>query len=202
MYKVFFNQRKLIISREDKSLISRGNLIYYHDSADNLKSLIHFFYNRPSFQKLIIFGDDPYQILIGLKSALPVIKAGGGIVLNDVDDVLFIFRRGKWDLPKGKKEPHESEQDCAIREVKEECGIKSLEITGKLPVSYHIYELKGEIVLKETHWYKMFTTEKELSPQTEEDITRAEWFERGQIDEVLQNTWGLVSELIHDSGMN
>ena len=41
---------------------------------------------------------------------LPNVIAGGGKVYNDKDQVLFIYRNDKWDLPKGKIEINESKK--------------------------------------------------------------------------------------------
>jgi hypothetical protein len=38
----------------------------------------------------------------GLKEEMQLIVAGGGLVYTDNQTVLLIYRRGKWDLPKGK----------------------------------------------------------------------------------------------------
>ena len=43
------------------------------------------------------------------------IIAGGGIVENEERKILFQFRRGKWDLPKGKLEEGETIENCASK---------------------------------------------------------------------------------------
>jgi len=101
-----------------------------------------------------------------------LIRAGGGLVENEKGEVLFMFRRGKWDLPKGKLDPGETLESCALREVKEETGVSQLELIQFLLVTEHEYEERGLFILKETHWYRMKTTSHEsLIPQTEEDIS-------------------------------
>ena len=52
------------------------------------------------------------------------IQAGGGLVENEKGEILFMFRKGKWDLPKGKLDPGESYESCALREVQEETGYR------------------------------------------------------------------------------
>ena len=87
-----------------------------------------------------------------------------------------MFRRGKWDLPKGKLDPGESLETCAQREVKEETGISHLELIRFLLVTEHEYEERGKLILKETHWWLMKTSgNQKLIPQTEEDITELKW---------------------------
>ena len=58
----------------------------------------------------------------------PVVRAAGGVLLRDGvqgAEVLVIHRSryGDWTLPKGKCEPGESDEDCALREVQEETGL-------------------------------------------------------------------------------
>ena len=68
-----------------------------------------------------------------------MVEAAGGLVFNKDGDILMIFRNGKWDLPKGKLEIGESIEECAIREVEEECGISGLIIEKKIKDTYNIY---------------------------------------------------------------
>lgn len=70
-----------------------------------------------------------------LKNKIKLIKAAGGLVKNGDGDYLFIYRLGKWDLPKGKVEDNEKMREAAVREVEEECGIK-INYLGKK--NYHI----------------------------------------------------------------
>ena len=50
------------------------------------------------------------------------IKTAGGIVLKD-DKILFIYKRGRWDLPKGKVEENASSRKTAKIEISEETGL-------------------------------------------------------------------------------
>ena len=56
------------------------------------------------------------------------IIAAGGLVTNKHNELLMIFRRAKWDLPKGKLDEGESIEACAVREVEEETGIKNISL--------------------------------------------------------------------------
>ena len=127
-----------------------------------------------------------------------MIEAAGGLVFNKDGDILMIFRNGKWDLPKGKLEIGESVEECAIREVEEECGISGLIIENKIKDTYHTYFLEGESILKKTYWYKMNTdSDGELVPQIEEGITKVSWVGKDQISEKLTNSYGNISDVLN-----
>ena len=132
-----------------------------------------------------------------LKSQLVLIKAAGGLVRNEEGKYLFIFRRGKWDLPKGKIDEGEKTKAAAVREVEEECGIRIDEVDGKLAKTYHIYEQDHQVILKKTTWYSMMTTSnQDLVPQLEEDITEAKWLSPSELEPVKQNTFPLILDVI------
>ena len=129
-------------------------------------------------------------------AAYKLIKAAGGLVYNNKNQLLMIFRNGKWDLPKGKLEVGENIEQCAIREVGEECGISELLITQQLQETYHTYEIKGQKILKRTYWFKMLSTYKgNLVPQNEEGITEVVWVDEEDIAEKLENSFGNIVEL-------
>jgi 8-oxo-dGTP pyrophosphatase MutT (NUDIX family) len=109
---------------------------------------------------------------------------------------LFIYRRGKWDLPKGKLDEGENFEAAAIREVKEECGIKQIELGELYHISYHIYEENKEWILKQTNWYLMKSEDVALVPQLSEGITDIAWFQKAQFERVLQNTYASIAEII------
>ena len=128
-----------------------------------------------------------------------MIEAAGGLVFNKDEQILMIFRKGKWDLPKGKLEEGENKKQCAIREVEEECGIVGLDIIEKLLETYHTYNMDGEEVLKKTYWYKMKTDySAKLIPQLEEGITKVSWVDKDQISKKLKNSYGNISDVLNE----
>ncbi len=130
-----------------------------------------------------------------------LIKAGGGLVENEKNEVLFIFRRGKWDLPKGKLDRGETLEQCAIREVKEETGIKELKPIRFLLTTVHEYEERGVEILKESHWWLMKTEGNQpLKPQIEEGITEIKWIRPPDFKIVLQNTYPLILDVLRAAG--
>jgi len=61
------------------------------------------------------------------RSARRVVEGAGGVVINDVGDVLLIrHRNGSWVFPKGHIESGESKVDAAVREVEEEAGVQAV----------------------------------------------------------------------------
>ncbi|MDC3306153.1 NUDIX domain-containing protein [Flavobacteriales bacterium] len=126
-----------------------------------------------------------------------LIEAAGGLVYNYENQLLMIFRNGKWDLPKGKLEEGENIKECAIREVEEECGISGLSISRPLQDTYHVYELNAQKILKRTYWFEMKTDFKgNLTPQTEEGITKVCWVNKEDIAQKLENSFGNIIELL------
>jgi len=127
------------------------------------------------------------------------IIAAGGIVTNTEGKILMIFRREKWDLPKGKMDKGETIAQCAVREVEEETGLKDILLGDFLLITEHQYQdpwLKTEVI-KETHWYRMkIIKEQKLIPQTEEDITDIRWVNREELNECLQHTYANIITVI------
>ncbi len=194
MYKVFVNDTPIILStRKDI-----GNIYFSIPIAEaNIVQIIKNI--KKGTLKYVNLYDLKRDRLIELfKRQIKPIEAGGGIVKNQNGEMLFIFRKGKWDLPKGKLEKGERIEEAALREVEEETGVQSLKITDKTPhITYHVMKKKGEYRLKVTHWFQMETNDKqELTPQKEEDITKAEWKSPQAYDQVLKNSYGNIKLLL------
>ena len=132
-------------------------------------------------------------------SSYKLIEAAGGLVQNQNDEWLFIHRNGMWDLPKGKLEKGESIEECAVREVAEECGIDEPTIEKPLSPTYHTYELKGKRILKKTYWYLMKSSDtSELIPQTEEGITEVKWVSTAEAKILSEASFGSIQEVIKE----
>lgn len=130
------------------------------------------------------------------KQEVAHIPAAGGVVNNDKGELLLIYRKGKWDLPKGKLDPGEEAEEAALREVEEETGVQELILDGFLCHSYHLYRdphagpADRGWALKTTWWYLMSTlSNAPLVPQAEEQISEVRWFSRAELQDLdLLNT--------------
>lgn len=129
-----------------------------------------------------VYTENQYQLienqaeLENLLQKSTYIRAAGGWVINKNGEVLMIFRRGKWDLPKGKVENGELDEQAALREVWEETGIKAEIIDNQYISTWHTYQMNGLNMLKETRWFRMTANANQnLKPQTEEDIESTQW---------------------------
>lgn len=129
---------------------------------------------------------------------MKIIVAGGGLLLNENKELLMIFRRGFWDLPKGKLDDGETIEACALREVEEETGVAHLELGGLLGITRHQYfdpYIKEEVI-KETHWYSMNVKGRPaLIPQREEDITDIRWVPLQEVPALLENSFDTIREI-------
>lgn len=128
--------------------------------------------------------------------------AAGGLVLNSNKELLLIFRRGKWDLPKGKMEETETIEDCAIREVKEETGLQQLEIKQFIGTTTHDYFdnwLKQDVT-KISHWYLMETHSTSLLvPQKNEDIEEAKWVKTSELGKYIEETYPNIIQILKEA---
>jgi 8-oxo-dGTP pyrophosphatase MutT (NUDIX family) len=130
-----------------------------------------------------------------------LIKAGGGLVRNGEGRYLFMLRRGVWDLPKGKLDPGETIEQCAVREVGEETGLQGVQLEGPLVITYHTYDESGKHILKETHWFRMSVSDTTgLKPQQEEQITELRWVAADGTKEVLSHTFPSIRDVIQCAG--
>ena len=195
MYKVFVNDKPLFLTNE----ISKETdfQLFLLESIDIEQLIIKMFQNK--IQKASLYYPDEKAILKKLKEKIPVCKAGGGLVFNKKGEVLFIFRNGKWDLPKGGIERGEEIAETAIREVEEETGVDKLEITRKLQKTYHVFKRNGKYKLKITHWFEMQTNFKGTPfPQANEGIEKAVWLNPEQIKEALKNSYENIKLLFEE----
>jgi 8-oxo-dGTP pyrophosphatase MutT (NUDIX family) len=203
--KVYFNDKPLFladaVTPDIEPYVHHDDAIYIDEfSSPGIKSMIH-----EMRQEKVHAGIFLHQDLDALKKAFfkkfQIVPAAGGLVTNEAGKILFIFRRGKWDLPKGKLNKKESIESAAVREVEEETGLKGVTIKNKLLDTWHTYDESGHHILKETSWYLMDVAgEQHLVPQTEEQITSIEWADPSALKKYFSNTYHAIEDVLHKAG--
>ncbi|REC52621.1 MULTISPECIES: NUDIX hydrolase [Chryseobacterium] len=196
MYKVFVNEKKLLLSKQSENL--EKTLGY--ENVTSLEIALDLLENT-SVKELNVFGENIDEIWAEFQKLFRIIEAAGGIVNNPDGEILFIKRLGKWDLPKGKMEKGESREESAVREIEEETGLSNVELVRFINTTYHIYiERNGDKVLKCTHWFEMnFDGEDTSKPQIEEGITEVAWKNTTQIeDEVFPSTFKNIKLIVKE----
>jgi 8-oxo-dGTP pyrophosphatase MutT (NUDIX family) len=194
MTRIYFNDKAIEISSQPYETVAAGKQVYIidTDAAERTGEAIE---KIKDYREVILAGDEE-KIWQQFTKRFFLIKAAGGFVYDN-DKVLFIFRKGKWDLPKGKLDEGESLETCAVREVEEETGLKNVVFEKPLAVTYHTYSEKGKDILKETHWYFLKADSSQpLSPQTIEDIEECKWTNINNLEFYLANTYPLVKEVV------
>lgn len=145
----------------------------------------------------VLYSSDLKTLKVLFFASFTLIQAAGGLVENERGEQLIIYRRGKWDLPKGKMDEGETPAQCAVREVEEETGLKQIQLQQPLTTTYHIYSEKGEAILKETFWFKMKVTgEQVLIPQAEEDIEAVKWILPSAWSDYAKESYPSIREVI------
>ncbi len=199
IYKVHFENRFIIISPEPDRLQKYGLFHKFYDTNE-LYKLISTFQANKEITSINIYGPDIKFIWKIFRIYFTEVGAAGGLVKHKSGRYLFIEKNGKWDLPKGHIEPGEPAEDCAIREVQEECGINNHIIIKPLDPSYHTYMWEGISYLKKTSWFLMSYNDEIIShPQFEEGITKVQWMFPDEISKIKNLAWVSLSDLINNS---
>lgn len=141
-----------------------------------------------NLDSVTILTENKKEVKDFIKSRFTVIKAAGGVVTKG-QKVLFIFRMGKWDLPKGKFDKGETPQECAVREVEEECAIK-VKLGPEICKTWHTYTHNRKSILKKTYWYAMENqNDSAMKPQKEEGIEDIRWLTHHEAKVALVNSY-------------
>lgn len=202
MYKVFFNDRNVFLTDNfSRNFQEKYGLFMKYMEKGELIEMVDIFSKLNKVRTLTIFHYDIEMLQKVFSSCFINIKAAGGVIKNKAGEILFIYRRGKWDLPKGKLDEGESFEQAAVREVGEETGLEKVQIVQPLMSTYHTYEYKGGMALKKTYWYEMdWKGEGSPKPQTEEDIEELRWFKPEELFIPFQNTFPLIIDLFRYMG--
>lgn len=198
MIKLFVND-KVILLTSNFDEITFDNLTRIHQLRYRkiLVGEVKNFIKSRKDKQLILIHSDLKKLKNVFFESFPIIIAAGGMVMNQKHQFLFILRRGKWDLPKGKMDEGEKKRETALREVEEETGIGNLEIIKKIGNTYHMFTSKHRWVVKKSVWYEMKSSSLQKPvPQTDEDITEAKWLGRDQIEKSLKNSYPNIKDLV------
>lgn len=207
--KIFINDKPLdILAPEEVNPKKSFERIYdtpndlpsfkgFHDdvlikepSKDVVIKLLYLLRTRKlkDLDSITLVSEEKASLKAFIKSRYAIIKAAGGIVTKE-DKVLFIFRLGKWDFPKGKFEKKESASECAKREVEEECNIK-VKLGPPIAKTWHTYTQNRKNILKKTYWYAMdCLSDEKMKPQNEEGIEEVKWLSHQEAKTALVNSY-------------
>ena len=187
MYKVFFNQKPLILTDKIQYISDTEPLLFikYTSVTQIIKAL-----KSSKNSKVFLYHKDMDKLWKGFKKKFPIVEAAGGLVKRTDNKLLFIFRNNKWDLPKGGVEKKELIINAAKREVTEETGVSDIIVEKKISETYHIFKKGKRFRLKKTYWFKMSTTYMgKTNPQTEEGIEKTKWVSNKNIEDILNDAF-------------
>jgi 8-oxo-dGTP pyrophosphatase MutT (NUDIX family) len=203
--KIYINNKPLIVTNSAenyiiKNPVSAGYLFLKGASPQNFRLAQQHLENHLN-QGVIIEAISVEALQAICDEIFPPVLAAGGVVTNQDGDILMIFRRGRWDLPKGKLDPGEKLEDCAIREVIEETGLPSVSLGDKICKTNHVYARDGQQYLKVTHWYQMSADKAfRLYPQLEENIIEVKWVSPENLGLYLHLSYEAIKEVLQHSG--
>ena len=196
MYKVFFNQKPLILTSKIIKSSDSNPLIHIKYSSKNqiLKAV-----KSKKTESVYIYHKNIKKLWEIFTKKFPIIDAAGGLVERSDGKILFIYRNNRWDLPKGGVEKKELIIEAAQREVKEETGLADLIVISKIGETYHIFKKGKNFRLKRTYWFKMKSDyQGELLPQEEEGIISAEWINKKRIPEIFKNAYENIKKIVNE----
>ena len=196
MYKVFFNQKPLILTSKILESSDSNPLIHIKFSSKNqiLKAV-----KSKKTESVYIYHKNIKKLWEIFTKKFPIIDAAGGLVERSDGKILFIYRNNRWDLPKGGVEKKELIIEAAQREVKEETGLADLIVISKIGETYHIFKKGKNFRLKRTYWFKMKSDyQGELFPQEEEGIISAEWINKKRIPEIFKNAYENIKKIVNE----
>lgn len=193
MYTIFVGDKPIVLTTKVEQ---ETDFKSYLLKSVNIGKVIKTLANK-DLKAVHLVGKNPDKLLKHFLRLLPNVVAGGGKAYNAKNEILFIYRNDKWDLPKGKTEGKESIEETAVREVEEETGVEGLKIIKPLPTTYHIFKRNGKHKIKVTYWFEMQTDfDGELVPQEKEGITKVEWLDNKASQQALKNSYANIRILV------
>lgn len=195
MYNIYIKKSLLVLapnSKVDKlkKKYPKAKLRKFTGGKSQLLDVIKSLESSGDKKSIILHSKEYKELKRKFKSLYQVVDAAGGLVINQKGEGLFIYKRGKWDLPKGKIEPNESLEQAAVREVEEETGVSQLSLGQTLCKTKHTYKTRsGKRAIKRSFWYLMHAPKQAVVPQAEEDIEKVKWIEPRKFDKEQQNLY-------------
>lgn len=201
MHKIYFEKRAIIICTPDDQALTDPNVIQFSLGENiDIHTLVGMVETSDSLHRVCIVTDDIEDTYHKVCAEFLEVNAGGGLVSNRRGDYLLISRNGLWDLPKGHQDPGEDISVTALREVQEETGIDDLILRELICITDHCYKRDGIWHLKHTWWYDMlYTDPTDLTPQREEDISKAAWVAKSSLPPFLLNTYPSILEVFREA---
>src|SRR5438034_5163464 len=122
--KIYFGEKPLFlcdsIDEQIQPYVHHDDAVFIDElNSHTVKSMIHEM-EQPHVHAGVFYHEDLDELKKIFLKKFSLVVAAGGIVKNENAEVLMIFRRGRWDFPKGKLDRGEKLEDCAVREVEEE----------------------------------------------------------------------------------
>jgi 8-oxo-dGTP pyrophosphatase MutT (NUDIX family) len=196
--KIYYGQKVIKLANYFPLAETSDTMVLYYNQSEKMVYRFVEFAEHKSFKQLFLWSGSNYkEMKLHFFSFFKILEAAGGVVRNEKNEILVIFRSGKWDLPKGKiDKSKETIKEAALREVREETGLDSLSLKGKLMTTYHIYFRKERMILKPTYWFEMFAhSSSNLVPEVKENISQVIWANKEEIPGILKNTYLSLEEL-------
>ncbi|HVG41950.1 MAG TPA: NUDIX domain-containing protein [Chitinophagaceae bacterium] len=203
LYTIYFEDKPLFLADENTQEIQHisvqpGTVVVEYYNEQSLSVIISAI-QKSENRRVIVHHKDSRELIEALKKEFTLIVAAGGLIYTDNQFLLLIFRKGKWDLPKGKVDNNQPLDDTALREINEETGAENVTIKSPLIITYHTYHQNNEAILKETHWFLMHCShEQTLTPQKEEDIEKCEWVHKKALSRYYENMHQSVKDVLQE----
>lgn len=191
-----------LVVREFETIVPTelvDDVLMMNASYDQIDSLLRLMTDKKlkKVHSIFISARDKRMLIKHIKSKFKVVQAAGGIVDNG-GKFLMIYRRKVWDLPKGKLDRGETIENCAVREVEEETGVK-VRIDRKIDAVWHTYIDGKKYILKKTHWYGMScVSDKKMAPQKDEGIKKVEWMTMDEVRKALHGSYRSIRYVMQE----
>jgi ADP-ribose pyrophosphatase YjhB (NUDIX family) len=185
---LYFTDRILLLTDEAESQLSEGDVLLSEIDLSRAKIVKIF----ETTNRIVVRCHSVEEAFERFSAEFKIVEAAGGVVSLPSGEVLMIYRRGRWDLPKGHIDWDESAEECAVREIAEETGVAGAKIVRFLCNTMHAYGVYGVWELKQTSWYLCSAESCPTKPQQEEDIATAKWCSKEEVEENLRHSYPTI----------